>query len=47
MNFAEGRAKNYTVSEEKINEFLVELKRIITEIFNPDIPFLENPDKVF
>lgn len=47
MNFAEGRAKDYTVSEEKINEFLVELKRIISEIFNPDISFLENPDKAF
>lgn len=47
MNFAEGRGKNHTVSEEKINEFLVELKRIITEIYNPEIPFLENPDKAF
>ena len=45
MNFAEGRGKEYMVSEEKINEFLVELKQIITEIFNPEIPFLENPDK--
>ncbi|MCF6278843.1 MAG: PD-(D/E)XK nuclease family protein [Flavobacteriaceae bacterium] len=47
MNFAEGRGKNYTVSEEKINEFLIELRRIIAEIFNPEIPFLENPDKAF
>ena len=47
MNFAEGRGKNHVVSEEKINEFLVELKRIITEIFNPEIPFLENPHKAF
>ncbi|PHR73716.1 MAG: hypothetical protein COA67_03045 [Lutibacter sp.] len=47
MNFAEGRAKDHIISEEKINEFLVELKRIITEIFNPEIPFLENPNKAF
>jgi len=47
MNFAEGRGKDYLVSEEKINEFLVELKRIIAEIFNPEILFLENPDKAF
>lgn len=47
MNFAEGRGKEYTVSEERINEFLVELKRIITEIFNPEMPFIENPVKAF
>ncbi len=47
MNFAEGRAKDHAVSEEKINEFLVELKRIIAEIFNPEISFLENSDKAF
>ena len=47
MNFAEGRGKDHTISEGKINEFLVELKRIITEIYNPEIPFLENPNKAF
>ena len=47
MNFAEGRAKDHTISEEKITDFLVELKRIISEIFNSEIPFLENPNKAF
>ena len=48
MNFAEGRGKSdHTITEEKMNEFLAELKRILVEIFNPKIPFKENPDKAF
>ncbi len=47
MNFAEGRGKDYQITQEKMNEFLVELKCIVAEIFNPEIPFKENPDKAF
>ncbi len=47
MNFAEGRGKDYIISEDRMNEFLVELKRILNEIFNQNIPFIENPNKAF
>lgn len=47
MNFAKGRGKEHQITQEKMNEFLVELKRIIAEIFNPEVPFKENPNKAF
>ena len=47
MNFAEGRGKDYLITDDKMNEFIVELKRILVEIFNPEKPFLENQDKAF
>lgn len=47
MNFAEGRGKNHLINKDIMNEFLVELKRILSEILNPEIPFLENPNKAF
>ena len=47
MNFADGRGKEHLITDEKMGEFIVELKRILIEIFNPEIPFLENKDKPF
>lgn len=47
MNFAEGRGKDYLITDDKMSEFIVELKRILVEIFNPENPFLENKDKAF
>lgn len=47
MNFAEGRGKEYLVTQENTAAFLVALKQLLIEIFNPEIPFLENPNKAF
>lgn len=47
MNFAEGRGKDYLITDDKMNEFIIELKRILIEIFNSEKPFLENQDKAF
>ncbi|MFT7497580.1 MAG: ATP-dependent helicase/nuclease subunit B [Porticoccaceae bacterium] len=47
VNFAEGRAKDTQVTKDKIDEFIVEIKNILTEIFNSEIPFEENMDKAF
>jgi hypothetical protein len=47
MNFAEGRGKEYLITDDKMEEFIIELKQILVEIFNPEIPFLENKDKPF
>jgi ATP-dependent helicase/nuclease subunit B len=47
VNFAEGRAKDTQVTKEKIDEFIVEIKNILAEIFNSEIPFEENTDKAF
>ncbi len=45
VNFAEGRAKDTLITKEKIDEFLLEIKKILTEIFNPEIPFEENMER--
>jgi ATP-dependent helicase/DNAse subunit B len=47
MNFSKGRQKETNITSEKIEEFLIELKRIIKEILNPEIPFTENTDLPF
>ncbi len=47
MNFSEGRQKETSITSEKIEEFLVELKRIIKEILSPEIPFTEKTDLPF
>ena len=47
MNFAAGRGKDFDVNQTRIDEFLVEVRRLLTEIFNPAIPFKENPNKAF
>ena len=48
MNFsAKPKAPDYEVSSTRIEAFLEELKRLLTEIYNPEIPFIENPNKIF
>ncbi len=47
MNFASGRGKDFDVNKTRVDEFLVEVKRLLSEIFNPTIPFKENPNKAF
>ena len=47
MNFGVGRSTDSNISKDKMEDFMVELKLILKEIFNPDIPFKENPDKAF
>lgn len=41
------RGKNYEVTEEKIQNFMNEIKNLIREILNPEIPFIENTDLPF
>ena len=48
MNFSEkSRGKENAVTKEKLVEFQVELNRIIKEILNPEIPFIENTNLPF
>ncbi|UMB59484.1 PD-(D/E)XK nuclease family protein [Lutibacter sp. A80] len=48
MNFSEKyRGVDTLVSEERIQEFMVETKNIIKEILNPEIPFIQNEDLPF
>ncbi|MDV7186470.1 PD-(D/E)XK nuclease family protein [Lutibacter sp. TH_r2] len=48
MNFSEKpRGKDYAITKEKLDEFQVELNRIVKEILNPEIPFIENKDLPF
>ena len=43
LKFAEkeGRNKNVTITEATLQNFEKELKKLILEICNPDIPFIE------
>lgn len=48
MNFSEKRGANECfVSQENMDSFLMELKRIIAEILNPEIPFIQNQNLPF
>ncbi len=47
MNFAEGKKTDNQITQDRIDEFMMELKAIIIEIFDKNIPFEENPDKAF
>lgn len=48
MNFAEKRGGNDSfISSENINQFLIELNRMILEILNPEIPFIQNQNLPF
>ena len=48
MNFSEKyKATDYQISKERINDFMIEIKRIIVEILDPKIPFIENKDLPF
>ena len=45
INFSSNyRTPDYTITEEKLEEFLVEIKEYIKEIYNPAIGFIEPPD---
>ena len=37
----ESKKKNKSITHETLNKFTVELKRLVLEICNPDIPFIE------
>ncbi len=48
MNFSEmPRGIDYEVSEERIQNFMVEIKNLIYEILEPTIPFIENRNLPF
>lgn len=48
MNFSEkARGKDYEVTSERIDEFIVEIKELIKEILNPELAFVENKDLPF
>lgn len=48
MNFSDKpRGVDTLVSEERINEFMVETKTIIKEILNPEIPFIQKENLPF
>ncbi|MBK5209955.1 MAG: PD-(D/E)XK nuclease family protein [Flavobacteriaceae bacterium] len=48
MNFSEKRgATDSLISQENTDQFLIELKRIIKEILNPEIPFIQNQNLPF
>ncbi|MGV8945448.1 MAG: PD-(D/E)XK nuclease family protein [Lutibacter sp.] len=48
MNFSEKRGVTDSfISQESTDQFLVELKRIIFEILNPEIPFIQNQNLPF
>lgn len=48
MNFSEKRGANESfISQENMDPFLMELKRIIAEILNPEIPFIQNQNLPF
>ncbi|MFC2109016.1 PD-(D/E)XK nuclease family protein [Bacteroidota bacterium] len=42
MDFAEGRSKDFNVTEERIKASMEVLKKLILELFNSEIPFMEN-----
>ncbi|MDO9275340.1 MAG: PD-(D/E)XK nuclease family protein [Lutibacter sp.] len=48
MNFSEKRGTNDSlISQENMVSFLIELKRIISEILNPETPFIQNQNLPF
>lgn len=46
-NFTSGRNKDYDVTEERIEEFINEIKLILLSILNPKNPFIENQNLPF
>ena len=48
MNFSDKfRGTDYEVTEERMKNFMSEIKNLISEILNPEIPFKENKDLPF
>lgn len=42
MNFSENRTPDTIVTEARLNDFMVEIKKLISEILNPEIQFVQN-----
>jgi hypothetical protein len=48
MNFSEQfRGMDSLVSEEKLNEFIIEIKQLIKEILDPNKSFIQNENLPF
>ena len=48
MNFSDKfRGTDNLVSEERINDFMVEIYLLIKEILNPELPFKQNENLPF
>ncbi len=47
MNFSDKRDEDNVVSPDRIREFMDEIKILIAEILNPEIPFIENKNLPF
>ena len=47
VNFVEGKVKESLITKEKMDQFIIEIRNILTEIFNSEIPFEENMEKAF
>lgn len=47
LNFATGRNKDSNVTEERIEEFMEVIQKLIAEIFDINTPFIENKDRPF
>jgi ATP-dependent helicase/nuclease subunit B len=47
MNFSKNRTPDNIVTEERLYDFMSEIKNLILEILNPDIPFIQNKNLPF
>ena len=47
MNFSENRTPDNIVTAKRLNDFMNEIKNLILEILNPDIPFIQNKNAPF
>lgn len=47
MNFASGRAKDFDITSERLEEFMTELDTILFKIFDPNSPLVENLEKSY
>ncbi len=47
MNFSESRTPDNIVTEERLEDFIFELKNLIKEILNPEIPFIQSKNLPF
>jgi hypothetical protein len=47
MNFSENRTPDNLVTITRLNDFMLEIKNLISEILNPEIPFTQNKDLPF
>ena len=44
MNFSSSRAQENRITEDKLDEFMIEIQNIFKEIFNPEVAFTEPTD---